>query len=366
MACRGFLQCLLKLFNFALALVGVLLIVYSVSRLIHLDPDLRSNSIGSFSHQTTPHSLSSPLPPLTLFSLAASSNQSDPSDSFPRISLKPRSALAGHDGTAAGVSGAPQHMVGGRSGKDAVGDFRLPDLWFIYFLLGVGCLLTLTTIIGAIAAETNSSCCLSCYQFGLCLLLVIQGVAAALVWLQDVPQDPTGEFDRESAFVRSNADLCRLAGVSMLLVEGTVLLLAMMLRALQDESAHADDDDDYILPHSSRLRQPFLRQSHASPYGGMGVGAATGMGGGGGTGNPAAPGLSGSVPPSGAAAGAAGGGYPAGSTGQPLSDAWRNRILEKYGLDTNEFHHNTPGNHMHQAQQQQQQQQQSSGGCSIM
>ncbi|GJP68336.1 hypothetical protein CLOP_g25057, partial [Closterium sp. NIES-67] len=54
MACRGFLQCLLKLFNFALALVGVLLLVYSVSRLVHLDPDLTPPS---------PKPPSSPPPP---------------------------------------------------------------------------------------------------------------------------------------------------------------------------------------------------------------------------------------------------------------------------------------------------------------
>ncbi|CAI5934639.1 unnamed protein product [Closterium sp. NIES-65] len=83
----------------------------------------------------------------------------------------------------------------------------------------------------------------------------------------DVPEDPTGEFERERAFVLHNLDLCRLAAVSLLLVEGRALLLAMMLRAMHSDAALADNDD-YIPPHphpNSRLRQPLLRPPHMAP-----------------------------------------------------------------------------------------------------
>ena len=36
---------------------------------------------------------------------------------------------------------------------------------------------------------------------------------------QDIPEDPTGTYDAERKFVLENLDLCRLAGVSLLVVE---------------------------------------------------------------------------------------------------------------------------------------------------
>ncbi|CAI7752640.1 unnamed protein product, partial [Closterium sp. NIES-54] len=205
MACRGFLQCLLKLFNFALAIVGVLLIVYSLSRLIHLDPDLHPPNPPSPSPSPSPSSLSSSscLAPVPM-----------------HLSSPLPDATQLVSGSSSSSSSSSASSLGGRRQLGASSnELRLPNLWFIYVLVGGGALLTLVTIVGAVAAESNNGCCLSCYQFGLCVLLLIQGSLAALVWLQDVPEDPTGEYERERAFVLRNLDLCRLAAVSLLLVE---------------------------------------------------------------------------------------------------------------------------------------------------
>ncbi|CAI5950979.1 unnamed protein product [Closterium sp. NIES-64] len=308
MACRGFLQCLLKLFNFALAIVGVLLIVYSLSRLVHLDPDLHPPSPPSPSPSPSPLSSSSSLAP---------------------VSMRLSSPLPGATQLVSGSTASSRaRSLGGRRQMGAgSNELRLPHLWFIYVLVGGGALLTLVTIVGAVAAESNNGCCLSCYQFGLCVLLLIQGSLAALVCLQDVPEDSTGEYEKERAFVLRNLDLCRLAAVSLLLVEGTALLLAMMLRAMHSDAALADDDD-YIAPHrhpNSRLRQPLLRPPHMAPpppYSSA-VPSSSADAGGGGAGGSGASG----VGVGGAADGAAAAGGEGGAAA--LSDAWRNRILEK-------------------------------------
>ncbi|CAI7882886.1 unnamed protein product [Closterium sp. NIES-53] len=331
MACRGFLQCLLKLFNFALAIVGVLLIVYSLSRLIHLDPDLHPPNPPSPSPSPSPSSLSS-------------SSRLAPVPMHLSSPLPDATQLV--SGSSSSSSSSASSLGGRRQLGASSNELRLPNLWFIYVLVGGGALLTLVTIVGAVAAESNNGCCLSCYQFGLCVLLLIQGSLAALVWLQDVPEDPTGEYERERAFVLRNLDLCRLAAVSLLLVEGAALLLAMMLRAMHSDAALADDDDDYIPPHphpNSRLRQPLLRPPHMAPpppySAAIPSSSADAAAAGGGSGVSGV-GVGGAADGAAAAAAAAGGEGGAAA----LSDAWRNRILEKYGLDTNEFHHpvNTP------------------------
>ncbi|CAI7832648.1 unnamed protein product, partial [Closterium sp. NIES-54] len=349
MACRGFLQCLLKLFNFALAIVGVLLIVYSLSRLIHLDPDLHPPNPPSPSPSPSPSSLSSssclapvpmhlssPLPDATQLVSGSSSSSSSSSASslggrrqlgassnelrlpnlwpilpcvlalpflpsatlpllppfespaFPHLRIPPPLSSSP---ILLSPSPLPRFPLLPRplplSPSPALPPTpplapRPPPGRFIYVLVGGGALLTLVTIVGAVAAESNNGCCLSCvrhcaaallaafsaslaacvmvyaacvmlslvcpptikcffvffhclrdvcassfptapgrpqYQFGLCVLLLIQGSLAALVWLQDVPEDPTGEYERERAFVLRNLDLCRLAAVSLLLVE---------------------------------------------------------------------------------------------------------------------------------------------------
>lgn len=313
MACRGFLQCLLKLFNLALALVGVLLLVFSISLLVKQQ-----------SGQSPPAPPSpAPAPPSPDYSSSHPVLQ-DPS---PRALAAEGHADVAH-AAAATHSARPEFSSGTRplafpvsqgdreaaleaSSTDALSlrAPKLPKLWVTYLLIGVGAYITLLTLMGAVAAESNIVCCMTTYQFGLCLLILLQLVAAALVWLDEVPPDPTGEYDKRRKFVEDNLELCKLAALCLLLVEGIALLLAMMLRAIQVDEAAVDDEDDYlVLPRSHLLQQQQQQAQRRLTYSQPLL----------------APGQV-SVPTSLGATTALG---PTGS-GTPHTDTWRARLMEK-------------------------------------
>lgn len=250
------------------------------------------------------------------------------------------------------------HLFHGFQSHGSTGSNRrpleLPRLWFIYLLIGAGGALTLVTTVGAIAAETNSSCCLAFYQFGLSLLLISECIAAALIQLNDVPFDPTGEFSRYCSYVRANLSAARLAVMGLMLIQSCALLLAMVLRAVQVDAGEAEEEEDEYGPgaagssgggisgssgyHHRSLHQPLLRPPHASvhptyPGSGIAPGAGPVLGAGGGVG----PGAAGGSSSSGSGGGSLAGSPSTGQMQVPLSDAWRQRLMEKYGLDTNEF-----------------------------
>ncbi|CAI5470215.1 unnamed protein product [Closterium sp. Yama58-4] len=426
MACRGFLQCLLKLFNLALALVGVLLLVFSISRLLRLDPDIfpppapppllppsppplaPPSSPPPPLHSPPPprHSppppLHSPPPPPQSPPPSPPPPPQSPPPSPPAPAPGPASAngliseetilqsvtsrqvaedsakaatfaatrkLAAASGATRGVSlleidaahdGASS--AAGSSVVAALPQVELPRFWFIYLMIGVGAFLTLVTLVGAIAAETNSTFCLAFYQFGLCLLILFECVASALIWLEDVPVDPTGEYDKYQRYVLANPDRSRLAMAGLVLIEVAALLVAMMLRAAQDDASQAEDDDDYITGGTGRgiggagigiggggggggqgrLRQPLVYRGTypsvpAYPTAvGAGVGGAVGS---------AGAGLGGVYHGAGASGVVGGGVGAAGQTHVPLTDAWRQRLLEKYGLDAHDFNYGPPPGH---------------------
>eukprot|EP00897_Mesotaenium_endlicherianum_P002830 jgi/Mesen1/2575/ME000162S01700 len=133
--------------------------------------------------------------------------------------------------------------------------------WFLYFLLGVGGVIVLIALMGAIGAE---------YQFGLAVLLLVEGTIAAAIffdknWSKDLPEDPTGEMQQLKKFVRDNFQICLWGGVAILGVQVVALLLAMILRAMHASAqAHADDDDDheYVSRPGGGARAPLLPKHH--------------------------------------------------------------------------------------------------------
>ncbi|CAI7846611.1 unnamed protein product [Closterium sp. NIES-54] len=432
MACRGFLQCLLKLFNLALALVGVLLLVFSVSRLLRLDPDIFPppapppllppspppltppsspppplHSPPPPRHSPPPPHHSPPSPPKSpppsppapapgpasanglvseetiLQSVASRQVAEDSAKAATFAATRKLAAALGakrgvslleidaRDGASSIVAQDGASSAGAASVVAAPPQIELPRFWFIYLLIGVGAFLTLVTLVGAIAAETNSTFCLAFYQFGLCLLILFECVATALICLEDVPVDPTGEYDRYQRYVLANQDRSRLAMAGLVLIEVAALLVAMMLRAAQDDASQAEDDDDYITGGAGRG----MGGGAGGGFGGAGIGIGGGGGGGGGQGRlrqplvyrgayPTAPayptavgaGVGGAVGSGGAglggvyhgagASGVVGGGVgAAGQTHVPLTDAWRQRLLEKYGLDAHDFNYGPPPGH---------------------
>eukprot|EP00245_Coleochaete_scutata_P003594 TRINITY_DN15290_c0_g1_i1.p1 TRINITY_DN15290_c0_g1~~TRINITY_DN15290_c0_g1_i1.p1 ORF type:complete len:289 (-),score=44.58 TRINITY_DN15290_c0_g1_i1:739-1605(-) len=268
MGCRGFLQCLLKLSSFILAMVGVSLVVYSLWML------------NEWNHHSHP-----PAPPPTVGIYGVPVEKTLSLEAVP---------LLRKEGVVESVANDPR--------------LELPAPWFIYATLGVGIFTTLVTCVGLLAAETHVACCLSCYTFGLGLLILTQGIVSVGIflddsWEKDIPADPTGELEKTKHFVLQNLNICKWVGLGVLIVEVVGLLLALTLRAMQDGSRSGyESDDDYAVTIPPPRRQPLLTQAQSSS----------------------------SLP----------------ERPTMRNDAWSTRLREKYGVDTNEFTYNPQvGNH---------------------
>ncbi|XP_044465382.1 tetraspanin-19-like [Mangifera indica] len=138
--------------------------------------------------------------------------------------------------------------------------------WFIYTFLGLGVTLCVITCSGHIAAETVNSCCLYLYMLFVILLLMLEAVVTADVflnrdWEEDLPEDPSGSFTQFKDFIRSNFLFCKWIGLSIVSVQGLSFLLAMVLKVLGPDRYY-DSDDDYTPD-----RVPLLRNSvHPQTY----------------------------------------------------------------------------------------------------
>lgn len=121
--------------------------------------------------------------------------------------------------------------------------------WFIYAFLGLGVTLCVITCLGHVAAETANGCCLYLYMFFVVLLFMLEaGVTADVFlnrdWEEDFPKDPTGSFDQFKDFIRSNFEMCKWIGLSIVSVQGLSFLLALILKALGPQQYY-DSDDEY-------------------------------------------------------------------------------------------------------------------------
>jgi len=124
-----------------------------------------------------------------------------------------------------------------------------PTPWFMYTFLGLGISLCVITCTGHVAAETANGCCLYLYMMFVFLLLILEaGVTADVFlnrnWEQDFPPDPSGSFAQFKDFVRSNFEICKWIGLTIVSVQGLSLLLSMLLKALGPHQYY-DSDDDY-------------------------------------------------------------------------------------------------------------------------
>ncbi|BBH10090.1 Tetraspanin family protein [Prunus dulcis] len=193
------------------------------------------------------------------------------------------------------------HLVSGFDEGLGLNSFKLPapcnyefgdsfGLWAIgvYLLFyGLGVLICCITFIGCIAAESINGCCL-CFvslAYTFCtifqprnysaffaitfkytiLITVLTLLEAALVafiaidhrWEKDLPFDPTGELDSLRSFVQDNTDVCRWAGLAVIVLQALSLLLAMVLRGMvSTHKADYDVEDDYDF--RGRTREPLL------------------------------------------------------------------------------------------------------------
>ncbi|XP_031268317.1 tetraspanin-19-like isoform X2 [Pistacia vera] len=145
-------------------------------------------------------------------------------------------------------------------------DFNSTAPWFIYTFLGIGVSFCLIAGLGHIAADSANGFCLSCYMVVILLLLLLESAMAADIllnsdWEKDLPADPTGRFHDFKEFVKSNFDIFKWIGFSIILAQGSSTLLAMALRGLRsNRSSNCDSDDEYPPP-----RLPLLNHQVQAP-----------------------------------------------------------------------------------------------------
>ncbi|KAJ4969274.1 hypothetical protein NE237_015975 [Protea cynaroides] len=234
--CRSCLAFLLKFLNFFQTFVGVSMIIYSVWML----------------NQWNKHA---PIPQPSAPSPESSQRFVRESDMF---------NVNGHNLPL----NLAVNLVSGL--EDGLVFETLPSPWFIYSFLGIGFILCSITCIGHIAAEAVNGCCLGFYTRLTTVLMILEAALLAFItfdhqWEKDFPNDPTGELANLRAFIEENFDLCKWIGISLVIIQGLSLLLAMILRAIVSSGSGEDDssDDDYTVVRS-RTWQPLLNP-HSSP-----------------------------------------------------------------------------------------------------
>ncbi|PKI46906.1 hypothetical protein CRG98_032717 [Punica granatum] len=175
MACRGCLECLLKLLNFLLTLAGLAMVGYGIY----------------------------------LFVEYKNSSSSTPSTSP--------------------VAGDPNLVELGRpllmavSLSSSIFD-NLPKAWFIYLFIGVGVVLFVISCCGCIGTVTRNGCCLTCYAILVILLILAQlGIAAFIYfnksWEDDIPTDKTGDFAMVYDFLKEHWDIVKWVALGIVILE---------------------------------------------------------------------------------------------------------------------------------------------------
>ncbi|KAI7738282.1 hypothetical protein M8C21_024379 [Ambrosia artemisiifolia] len=223
MGCKGFWECLLKLLNFLLTLIGLAMIGYGVYMFV-----MYTNAKDDYE---PPHRDSIQLGRPMLMAVSLSSNSIF--DNLP-------TACSANSRT--GVLGA----LAAR---------------FIYLFVGIGAALFIISCFGCIGAATRSGCCLTCYSVLLVLLILVELACAAFIffdksWKTEIPIDKTENFDMIYGFLEKNWKICRWVALGAVILQALVFLLALIVRAA-NSPAEYDSDDEYIAGPRQQ-RQPLI------------------------------------------------------------------------------------------------------------
>lgn len=157
--------------------------------------------------------------------------------------------------------------------RNGVPDSGSASPWFMYTILGLGVSICLVTCSGYVAAETSNGHCLSCYMVVVFLLIMLEAGMAANVslnknWEEEFPDDPSGKFNELKDFVRSNFEMCKWIGLSIVAAQALCIFLAVVLRLLGPERVvNYDSDDDYIPARLPLLRNQAQQSSNLAEQG---------------------------------------------------------------------------------------------------
>lgn len=217
MACRGFWECLLKLLNLLLALVGLAMVGYGIYLLVELKKDSSVQTVWLGSNEYV--ELGRPM----LFVMPLSTSILD----------------------------------------------KLPKAWFIYLFIAVGVILFVISCFGCIGTATRNGCCLTCYSVLMILLILVELGCAAFIffdhsWKEVIPVDKTGDFDTIYGFLKSNWKIAKWVALGAVILEALAFLLALIVRA--SNTPEYDSDDEYIAPNSN-IHQPLINRQGAPASG---------------------------------------------------------------------------------------------------
>ncbi|KAG5523964.1 hypothetical protein RHGRI_030837 [Rhododendron griersonianum] len=218
MACRGFWECILKLLNFLLTLVGLAMVGYGIYLFVEYEK----------------------------------SSSSDDS-----TAIAPSSSDMVHLG---------RPMLMAVSLSNSILD-DLPKAWFIYLFIGVGVVLFVISCFGCIGAATRNGCCLTCstqYAVLVVLLILVELACAAFIffdksWKDEIPTDKTGDFDVIYDFLEDNWEIIKWVALGIVILEALLFLLALIIRAV-NRPAEYDSDDEYIGGPRQQNRQPLINR----------------------------------------------------------------------------------------------------------
>ncbi|XVE57494.1 hypothetical protein DITRI_Ditri04bG0095500 [Diplodiscus trichospermus] len=221
MACRGCLECLLKLLNLLMTLAGLAMVGYGIYLFVEYKKAADT----------------------TMLLLPVLRNQD-------LIQL-----------------GRPMLMAVSLS--SSIFD-NLPKAWFIYLFIGLGVVLFVISCFGCIGAATRNLCCLSCYSVLVVLLILAELGCAAFIffdksWKDELPADKTGDFDMIYEFLEENWSIVKWVALGIVILEALIFLLALIVRAA-NRPTDCDSDDEFIAPRQ-QIRQPFINRPPAPATG---------------------------------------------------------------------------------------------------
>ncbi|XP_022738161.1 tobamovirus multiplication protein 2A-like [Durio zibethinus] len=212
MACRGCLECLLKLLNFVMTLAGLAMVGYGIYLFVEYEKAADTAMLLS----------------------PAGSDQD-------LIQL-----------------GRPMLMAVSLS--SSIFD-NLPKAWFIYLFIGVGVVLFVISCFGCAGAAMRNLCCLTCYSVLVILLILVELGCAAFIyfdksWKDELPKDKTGDFDMIYDFLEENWSIVKWVALGIVILEALIFVLALTVRAA-NRPADYDSDDEFIAPRQ-QVRQPLI------------------------------------------------------------------------------------------------------------
>ncbi|GMH26748.1 hypothetical protein Nepgr_028591 [Nepenthes gracilis] len=216
MGCRGFWECLLKLLNLLVMLVGLAMVGYGIYLFVVYEQ--------------------------------SSSSSSDSPTGAP---------LVGDE-----VLQLGRPLLMSISLNSSIWD-DLANVWFLCVFVGVGVVLFVISCCGCVGAATRNGCCLSCYAVFVVLLILVELGCAAFIyfdssWEDDIPTDQTGDFDKIYDFLKEHWSIIKWVALGIVVLEALLFLLALLVRAANRPTEY-DSDDEFINARQS-VRKPLINR----------------------------------------------------------------------------------------------------------